>query len=540
MEEQLWAVFQACNPDTEGFISIQELANISRSHVDSEDVEKILSIFTASNQDRLDFPEFQHQVINSLNQDLMTAHNNELGARLQSPRKKMKRRPVRLVSQSKLTGAIPLVNTSSEDDNDLEDSFDRRIAAELEFAGKTLERTKPKYLVRGSQMRSTVRSKSNTQLPFLSSHPTLEISPIRSDDGSASGQNIYESTPCKTGSELREQVLDQLRNPEQLNLEEESRIRRSSSENSVFQQVSLDAHGMDSRSIESDKRWREVQVPGLNYRPRSPRWNEGEEKEEKETQEMDQEEKMEAKKKEKEEKMKVNGAKNIFFRLAEEDEFNQTKRSVLDGLEKQVSMIQHQYEEFGLTPTKAIDFKTELETELEKVRIEAREKLEEERERWEEEKAKWEEEREKWEEERERWEEEFQGLEREREMDKLNYELRLDQVRGEVDRLRREKSELVEKVRLLYEEKELIEDTNKHGNNTNFFSMEDSQEEMSKMSLDSDKTDRTENSRTEIYGRGYMNKIHQLVNIMYRIADRVAIAPKNFIRERINNRRFWR
>ena len=80
------------------------------------------------------------------------------------------------------------------------------------------------------------------------------------------------------------------------------------------------------RSIESDKRWREVQVPGLNYRPRSPRWNEGEEKEEKETQEMDQEEKMEAKKKEKEEKMKVNGAKNIFFRLAEEDEFNQTKR----------------------------------------------------------------------------------------------------------------------------------------------------------------------------------------------------------------------
>lgn len=40
---------------------------------------------------------------------------------------------------------------------------------------------------------------------------------------------------------------------------------------------------------------------------------------------MDQEEKIEAKKKEKE-KMKVNGAKNIYFRLAEEDEFNQTKR----------------------------------------------------------------------------------------------------------------------------------------------------------------------------------------------------------------------
>ena len=77
----------------------------------------------------------------------------------------------------------------------------------------------------------------------------FQISPIKSDDGSASGQNIYESTPCKTGSELREQVLDQLRNPEQLNLEEESRIRRSSSENSVFQQVSLDVHGMDSRYL---------------------------------------------------------------------------------------------------------------------------------------------------------------------------------------------------------------------------------------------------------------------------------------------------
>ena len=83
------------------------------------------------------------------------------------------------------------------------------------------------------------------------------------------------------------------------------------------------------RSIESDKRWREVQVPGLNYRPRSPRWNEGEEKEEKE---MDQENKMDTKKEEKEEKgekeekMRVKGAKNTIFRLVEEEDFNQTKR----------------------------------------------------------------------------------------------------------------------------------------------------------------------------------------------------------------------
>ena len=35
-----------------------------------------------------------------------------------------------------MSGAIPLVNTSSEeeDDNDLEDSFDRQIAASLEVA----------------------------------------------------------------------------------------------------------------------------------------------------------------------------------------------------------------------------------------------------------------------------------------------------------------------------------------------------------------------------------------------------------------------
>ena len=40
--------------------------------------------------------------------------------------------------------------------------------------------------------------------------------------------------------------------------------------------------------------------------------------------------------------------------------------------------------------------------------------------------------------------------------------------------------------------------------------MEDSQEEMSKMSLDSDKTDRTENSRTEVSYHVFSTVFHHL------------------------------
>ena len=62
----------------------------------------------------------------------------------------------RKVSQARLTGRIPLVNTSSEEeDNCADDSFDRKIEASLEEA-RPLD-LQPQYLVRGSVARATTK-----------------------------------------------------------------------------------------------------------------------------------------------------------------------------------------------------------------------------------------------------------------------------------------------------------------------------------------------------------------------------------------------
>ena len=62
----------------------------------------------------------------------------------------------RRVSQARLTGRIPLVNTSSEEeDNCADDSFDRKIEASLEEA-RPLD-LQPQYLVRGSVARATTK-----------------------------------------------------------------------------------------------------------------------------------------------------------------------------------------------------------------------------------------------------------------------------------------------------------------------------------------------------------------------------------------------
>ena len=56
-------------------------------------------------------------------------------------------RPKRKVSQARLAGNIPLVNTSSEEEDEAEDSFDRQIADSLAVA-RPME-----LLVRGSSLR---------------------------------------------------------------------------------------------------------------------------------------------------------------------------------------------------------------------------------------------------------------------------------------------------------------------------------------------------------------------------------------------------
>jgi len=193
-------VFQACEPDEDGFISLKNLANISRSHVESNDVDRVLQIFDDAKKDRVNFDEFCEHISSFLDQNKdkenvkqmdnliiipevqanaspnhLADGNRQLGANLFNKRKNRKNSRTR-VSQARLSGAIPLVNTSSEDEQDLdEDSFDRKIAEELEFAGKQLETSSrlpnraspPRFLVRGSNVRSTLRTKSQGRLPFV-------------------------------------------------------------------------------------------------------------------------------------------------------------------------------------------------------------------------------------------------------------------------------------------------------------------------------------------------------------------------------------
>jgi len=229
--EELRVVFDACEGDVDGKISLSELANLSRSHTDnqSNQVEKLLEIFNLGDNDaddRIDFQEFCQRMIKFMNIDSdpvdddtfkqedegendiicglndvklknrynssgqmhfsptlsdQGAFNENLKRSFEKTRssvtsspnvsgpKIMKRKP----SQSRLLGNIPLVNTSSEDE--AEDSFDRKIASSLAFARpmelQPQHGAPPQYLVRGNSLRTTVmrKQKSGSLSPNIES-----------------------------------------------------------------------------------------------------------------------------------------------------------------------------------------------------------------------------------------------------------------------------------------------------------------------------------------------------------------------------------
>jgi len=168
--EQLRDVFDACDTDGQGFISLKELANISRSHVTRGHVDQILEIFDPGDveKDQIDFDEFYLKYVEYMsngvridndngvfNENLKRAFDKDDDTFVtKSTSKHLKRRS----SQAKQSGRIPLVNTSSEDEAD--DSFDRKIASSLALA-RPMD-IQSQFLVRGSYVRSTVRRTSNT------------------------------------------------------------------------------------------------------------------------------------------------------------------------------------------------------------------------------------------------------------------------------------------------------------------------------------------------------------------------------------------
>jgi len=379
-------VFQACEPDEYGFISLKNLANISRSHVESNDVDRILQIFDNANKDRVNLEEFCEHISSFLDQNkdkenmkqmdnlivnpdvpvnAMPKHlsdgQRQLGANLSYKRKNRKNSRTR-VSQTRLTGAIPLVNTSSEDEQDLdEDSFDRKIAEDLEFAGKQFETSTrllsraspPRFLVRGSNVRSTLRTKSQGRLPFVplvvtESPQQNMLSPISVvRNGATTPDNFDESVAAPAAST-------------------NGFSRHSSPINKSFHSVRSEPDQNDdlveTANIVKDL---EIQLKSLE------------------------------------------AANNDA--INQKDEFL-TDNHVEESMDEIIARIRKE-------ASQSIAHAKEMHRE------------------------------------------EISAMSRERELEISNYKLRLDQLQGELDRQTKEKTDLTEKVRLLFLEKEQAEDT---------------------------------------------------------------------------------
>jgi len=192
--EQLRVVFDACDTDGKGLISLRELANISRSHVGRGQVDQILDILDPGEEthDKIDFDQFYQKFVEFMNSGdkvdgvnmRVIEHNNyntnntnlnlspskmDQGVFNENLRRSFEKNTIsttsspykknmrRKTSQARLSGRIPLVNTSSEDE--AEDSFDRKIASSLAMA-RPLD-IQPQFLVRGSSGRNTLRKNSN-------------------------------------------------------------------------------------------------------------------------------------------------------------------------------------------------------------------------------------------------------------------------------------------------------------------------------------------------------------------------------------------
>lgn len=197
LRSQLQCVFNACDSDSSGYIRLRDLADLSRSHVGTGSVDQVLQILGPGNNDPIDFETFIERVVTIMNsteavnindQDdvgespincvidnspLRTVMDDSPLRMKRSPRKRNSKRK----SQTVLTGRIPLVNTSSEDEGEIDDSFDKKIAASLETARPRSLNTSPArtgFLVRGSTMRSTIRG-SSSRLPTGQKKPLPDL-----------------------------------------------------------------------------------------------------------------------------------------------------------------------------------------------------------------------------------------------------------------------------------------------------------------------------------------------------------------------------
>jgi len=242
---ELRVVFDLCDTDGSGKIELSELANLSRSHVDgTTQVEQILEIFGCGSEEsgvtggRLTFDQFATRIVSFMqeggaaeadtvritnqknlnlrrrssnshpedngvfNENLKRAFEKDTPAVTSSPVDSTKIR--KRSSQTRLSGNIPLVNTSSEDEGEAEDSFDRKIASSLALA-RPLDLPQ-QFLARGSLQRRTIRKQSSGSLGShspgsankLRGEAAIRMSPII--DGSSSTTSPMSRSSGSDGS----------------------------------------------------------------------------------------------------------------------------------------------------------------------------------------------------------------------------------------------------------------------------------------------------------------------------------------------------
>jgi len=491
LETQLQCVFDACDTTGSGLISLRQLANVSRSHVNgATQVEQILDIFDIgedrAEDDQLDFSQFHSKVLafldsggddekvvqvhcgnNSMkerrksvsnsssgpnssnsnfgqrrksltnssssnmmgerrsslsnisghsppsstlspppavqgvfNENLRRSFDKTTSSPIRSPGKKvLKSAGRRKTSQARLSGRIPLVNTSSEEEDcadmaEMDDSFDRKIEASLEVA-RPLD-LQPQYLVRGSVARAT------TKYP-------------RSSSG-VMGQQ------ARRGSVAHSSLVDR-RRPEGFTAGVPT--RRSSTIDGMSPIVNPNSHetfspilpkaavntmtGMYSMSVCSSSSPSSGRGSPSDQGRRSP---------------LDD------------------------SRKKMQEESTASARFVLDSLQHTVGQLantavaeRRREEEYDSPSSGVGSLKAELEEEisssLQLARRHGEERLMVER---------------------ERWRDQMAGLERERDMERRNSALRYQQLQEEKDQLKQEVERLQEKVRLIHLEKEQLDE----------------------------------------------------------------------------------
>jgi len=329
------------------------------------------------------------------NENLRRSFDKSTSSPIRSPGKKvLKSTGRRKTSQTRLSGRIPLVNTSSEEEDcaEMNDSFDRKIEASLEEA-RPLD-LQPQYLVRGSVARATTKY-------------------ARSSSG-AKGQ-------ARRGSVAHSSLVER-RRPEGFPAGVPQSARRSSTIDGMSPIVKPNFHETFSPILPKPAVTTATSMYSVcsSSSPSSGRGSPSEQ-----------------------------GCRSPLNdnRKKMQEESTAGARFVLDSLQNTVgqlntAMLERQREDEYDSPSSGVgSLKVELEEEISSSLQLARKHGEE-----------------RLLAERERWREEMAGVERERDLERRNSTLRYQQLQEERDQLKEEVERLQEKVRMIHLEKEQLDE----------------------------------------------------------------------------------